>query len=78
MAQNGAESIPIGIPTSCLKTMLPIVKKHLFMRKDITLKRVCLVKYLLPGTLQISPIDRCFKKANTFSDFRFEDKINNI
>ena len=28
LAQNGAESIPIGIPISCLKTKLPLVKMH--------------------------------------------------
>ena len=33
--------------------MLPIVKKHLFMRKNIALSRVCLVKYFLPALIEI-------------------------
>ena len=38
---------------SCLKTMIPIVEKHFFMRKDIALTRDCLVKYLLPASLEV-------------------------
>ena len=53
LAQNGAESILIAIPIFCLKTRLSIVKKHLFMRKDIALKRVFLMKYLLLPPLQV-------------------------
>ena len=37
--------------------MLAIVKKQLFMRKDIALTRVCLVKYLLPASLEIQQVD---------------------
>ena len=40
LAQNSAGSIPAGIPIYCLKAKLPIMKKHLFMRKDIALARV--------------------------------------
>ena len=29
------------------------VTKHLFMTKDIALKRVCLVKYLLPTPIEV-------------------------
>ena len=37
---NWCGSIPIAIPISCLKTMLSIVEKNLFMSKDITLTKV--------------------------------------
>ena len=36
--------------------MLPIVKKHLFMRKDVALAKVCLRKYLLPAPLDITDV----------------------
>ena len=36
--------------------MLPIEKKHLFVRKDIALTRLCLVKYLLPDPLEVQYI----------------------
>ena len=71
LVPTGAGSILIGMSIFWLKTMLPIVKKHLFMRKDIALTSVCLVKYL-------PLMDRCFRKANAFSDFRFEYKIDNF
>ena len=47
------------------------------MKKDIALRRVFLVKYLLPAPLK-SPIDRCFREANVLSDFRFEGKTDNF
>ena len=52
LTQNGAGSVLIGI-ISYLKTKLPILKKHLFMRKDIALTRVCLAKYLLSAPLEV-------------------------
>ena len=53
LAENVAESIPIAIPMSYIKTMLPSVKKHLFLRKDIALTRVCVVKYLFPAPVEV-------------------------
>ena len=52
--------------------MSQIVKKHLFMRKDIALRRLCLVKYFLSAPLEVQQID----EVKQFSDFRFEDKID--
>lgn len=49
--------IPTGIQISCLKTMLLMMKKHLFMREDTVLARVCLIKYLLPAPLEVQQID---------------------
>ena len=56
--------------------MLLIVKKDLFMRKGIALTRGCLAKYLLSDLLEVQQIN--FRKGSLFSDFRFEDKINNF
>ena len=42
------------------------------MKKDILFSKVS-----SSSTLR-SPIDKCFREANTFSDFRFEDKIDNF
>ena len=67
MVQNSARSIPISIPIPCLKTKLPIVKKYLFITRDITLTRVCLVKHLFQLPEQSN---RFFKKANVFSDLK--------
>ena len=54
MAQNGAESVPIDMQVSYLKKdVINRVKKHLFMRKDIAMIRVCLVKYFLPTPLEV-------------------------
>ena len=53
LAENVAESIPTAIPISYIKTMLPSVKKHLFLRKDIALTRVCVVKYLFPAPVEV-------------------------
>ena len=47
MVQNGARSTTIGVAKSCLKTNLPIIKKHLFTKEDIALTIFCLVKYLV-------------------------------
>ena len=69
MAHNGTGSMPVGVLISCLKTTLPIVKNHLFMRKNIALAKL--------DEFLTSPIDRYFREANAFADFRFEDKINN-
>ena len=55
LGPNGVGSIPIGIPVSCLKTLLPIAKKHLFMRKDIAMTRVCLAKYNNLYLLELLP-----------------------
>ena len=55
LGPNGVGSIPIGIPISCLKTLLPIAKKHLFMRKDIAMTRVCLAKYNNLYLLELLP-----------------------
>ena len=57
MVQHGAGSVPIGIPISCLKTVLPIVQKYLFLRKDIELTRVYLVNDPLPAALEVQEID---------------------
>ena len=65
LARNGAGSVPF------LKTMPPITKKHLFMRKDLTL-----TKSEVSSSCSLrSPTDRCFRKTKAFSDFKFEDKI---
>ena len=57
-----------------LKVKLPMVEKHLLMRRDVALMRISLkVSVSLP-----SSIYRCFKKYTTFEDeiyFRFEDEI---
>ena len=59
----------IDIPMSCLKTALLIAKKHLLIGKSLFSK--------VPSSNSLrSPTARCFRKANAFSDFRFEDKIN--
>ena len=55
LGPNGVGSILISTPISCLKTMLPIVKKHLFMRKDIAMTRVCLAKYNNLYLLELLP-----------------------
>ena len=34
-----------------------MMKKHLFMREDTVLARVCLIKYLLPAPLEVQQID---------------------
>ena len=57
MVQDGARSIHIVLPIFCLKIMLVIVKIQLFMRKDIALTRVCLVKYFLLASLEVQQID---------------------
>ena len=51
------------------------VMKHLFMRNDVALTRVCLVKYLLPTPLETQ---RFREATNVLSDFRFENKTNNF
>ena len=45
------------------------------MRKDIALTRVSLVS---SSSTIGSGIDRCFRETNIFSDFRFEDRIDNF
>ena len=72
MVQDGARSIHIVLPIFCLKVMLVIVKKQLFMRKDIT--RVCLVKYLLPASLEIQQID-ILEKAMRFPTLDLKSKL---
>ena len=57
-----------------LKVKLPMVEKHLLMRRDVALMRIFLkVSVSLP-----SSIYRCFKKCTTLEDeihFRSEDEI---
>ena len=54
LAQNGSESKPVDMHRCYLKTIITNrMTKHLFMRKDIALMRVCLVKYLFPITLEV-------------------------
>lgn len=58
LAQNGAESMSTDTPIYSLNTMLPTVKKHLFLRKDVEFTRVCvdrsfLVKYLVSVPLEV-------------------------
>ena len=52
LVQNGAESIPIDIPISYLKTNLPIEWRNIYSWEKIALTRVCLVKYLLLAALE--------------------------
>ena len=68
LARNGAGSVPF------LKTMPPITKKHLFMRKGLTLTKSLFSEVSSSCSLR-SPTDRCFRKTKAFSDFKFEDKI---
>ena len=68
LARNGAGSVPF------LKTMPPITKKHLFMRKDLTWTKSLFSEVSSSCSLR-SPTDRCFRKTKAFSDFKFEDKI---
>ena len=75
MAQNGAESIPIDIPVYYLKTTLPIEWKSFFYKKRYSIDKSLFSKVSSTSTLK-SPIDRCFREANAFSHFRFEDKID--
>ena len=49
--------------------------KHLFIRKDIGLTSVCLVKCLLPVYSPRRPIDKCFREASAFSDFSLNTKM---
>lgn len=64
----------IGIPVSCLKSNLPIVKNHLLMREYIALMQVCLV-CLSSSNFLLRPINRCIGNANKLSDCRWEDQI---
>ena len=77
LAQNGAESIPIDIPVSYLKTMLQIEWKSFFYEKRYSIDKSLFSKVSSTSTLK-SSIDRCFRETNTFSHFRFEDKIDNF
>ena len=74
LCQNGAGPIPIAMPISCLNTMLSIVKKHLFVRKDIALARACLVKYLPPASLEVRQID-ILKKSMCFRTLDLNTKL---
>ena len=69
LVRNGARSVPF------LKTMLPIAKKHLLMRKDLTLTKSLFSEVSSSCSLR-SPTDRCFRKTKEFSDFKFVDKIS--
>ena len=42
---------------SSLKTKLSIVNENLFLRKDMTLTRVCLVRYLPPASLEVQQMN---------------------
>ena len=53
MLQKCAGSIPNGEAILCLKTMVLMVKRHLFMVSDIALTRVSLVNYLLQLPLKV-------------------------
>lgn len=68
--QNGAESIPFGIPIFCLKTMLLTVKKH-NIDKTLTYEVYFSISFR-------SPIDRSFIKASVFSNVRFECETDNF
>ena len=41
MAQNGAESVPTDIPVSCLKTMLPVEWKSIYLLTSTFRKSLC-------------------------------------
>ena len=56
--------------------MLPIVKKHLFIRKDIIDKSFFSEVFSLSSLRSLK--DRCFRKANTFDGFGYEYKIDNF
>ena len=47
--------------------MLPVVKKHLLMRKDID--KSWLIEVSSCRSFR-TPKDKCFRRANVFSDFR--------
>ena len=53
VVQNGDESVPIDIPISYLKAMLPIEWQTFYLCEKIALTRVCFVKYLLPAPLEV-------------------------
>ena len=73
MIQNGAGSKPIGI--RIIKAMLPM-GKDLFMRKEIALTRVCLVKYFLPEPLEIQYI-YVLEKSMCFMTLDLKEKLIN-
>ena len=53
------------------------VTKHFFNKKRYSIYKSLFSKVSSFSTLR-SPIDRCFREANAFSDFRFEGKIDNF
>ena len=68
---NGAGPTPIGITISCLKTMVPIAKKHLFMRKQIASTRIFFSE-VFSSSSNRNPKHRCFRKTSAFSHFKFK------
>ena len=52
-AQNGAGSVPIGIPKFHLNSVLPILKQHFLVSYETTLPRVFQVCYLFPQPLDV-------------------------
>ena len=77
MVQNGAESISIDIPISRLKACYQQSDEIFIYQKRYGIDK-CLVSKVSSYSTLRSPIDRCFREANTFSNFRFEGKIDNF
>ena len=57
--------------------MLAIAKKHFFMRKDIALARICLVKYLLQAPLEVQYVD-VLEKPKRFLNLDLKTKLKAI
>ena len=72
LAQNGAESILIAIPI--FKNQVINSEEAFIYEKRHSIEK-SFSNEILSFTSFTSPIDRCFRKANIFSDFRFEEKL---
>ena len=62
LAQNGAWSILVGIPISCLKTMLPISEEAFICEERHSIDKSLFSEVSSSSSLG-SPVDTCFSKC---------------